>query len=232
LFGRMAEAASPTALLKVQQTALALIYWEDQKKSAAVMGVGLLWFALIGWIGFSSVTVLCYAALFHLVARFLYRLGCRVLADLGMIQKQPVPEAPTTFVTEEEVQLHLKTATALVNSTLHAAYTLAVCDCTPLVIKWIFGLYAAALAGKLFGTTGLCFMAFVAAFSLPKIYMHKQAQIDKALLQASEKAVELSVKVGSHANKYFRELLSKLPSIPKASDYAAKSATNVKAKAL
>jgi len=228
----MSAEASPTAPLKLQQTALALIYWEDQKQSAAVVGVGLLWFTLIGWIGYSSVTVLCYAALFHLVARFLYRLGCRILADLNMIQKRPLPEAPTTFVTEEEVLLHLKTVAALVNSTLHAAYTLAVCDCTPLVIKWIFGLYAAALAGKLFGTTGLCFMAFVAAFSLPKLYQHKQAQIDQALQQASEKVVALSVKLGAQAAKYSKEVMSKLPSIPKASDYAAKAATNVKTKAL
>ena len=72
---------------------------------------------------------------FHLVARLVYRNGCRILGDLNMIEKRPTQEAPTTFVTEEEVAKQLTTITAYVNSSLHAAYALALGESTSLVLK-------------------------------------------------------------------------------------------------
>lgn len=198
--------------------------------------VGLLWFLLIGWMDYASTTVLCYLALFHLIARLLYRNAIHVLSNLNLIEKRPAPEvSPETFVTEEEVLQYLKSATELINTTLRAAYHLAVCDCTPLVLKWITGLYTLALASKLCGTTGLFFIVFVGTFSAPKIYQLKQPQIDRAVEQASAQAMQHVTAVSARLAKSSKELLGMLPTIPKASDLAkgdTGGASNIKPKSL
>jgi len=208
----------------------ALVYWQNPKETAAVVGVGLLWFFLIGVLDYASTTVLCYLALFHLVLRLVYRNSLNVLAGLNLIQPRPeVGEAPETFVTEEDVQQSLTAITALVNATLRSAYALAVGDCTPLVLKWIAGLWATAVASKIFGTTGLFFLAFAGAFSAPKVYQLYQPQIDRAVAQASDVARQQLSGVTAKASAASKELLGKLPAIPKASDLKQSS---VKPKAL
>jgi len=225
----MAENQEPTTP-SLAKKATALIYWENQTESAAVVVVGLLWFVLIGWVGYASTTVLCYLALFHLIARLVYRNSLHVLAGLNLIEKRPALEAaPETFVSEADVERVLKTATKLVNSTLRSAYSLALGDCTPLVLKWIAGLYAVALASKLLGTTGLCFLLFAGTLSLPKVYQLKQPQIDAALEQASAKVLQQLEQLTSKLTTASKEMLGKLPTIPKASDLKA---ANVKPKAL
>eukprot|EP00966_Prymnesium_polylepis_P022713 522627-Prymnesium_polylepis.1 len=53
-----------------------------------------------------------------------------------LVARRPALEAaPETFVSEADVERVLKTATKLVNSTLRSAYSLALGDCTPLVLK-------------------------------------------------------------------------------------------------
>lgn len=224
--------------LKKKASALAL--WENPKESGAIFGVGLLWFTLIGWMGYASVTVFCYLALFHLVTRLGYRNGCRVLADMNMIEKRPVPAAPETFVSEEDVLAALKSVTDAVNSTLHAGYALATCEDNGLVLKWCGLLYALALGSKLLGTTGLCFFAFASFFGLPKLYQLKQPEIDAIAAQASTKALALAAQLEAKGKSIYSELLGKMPQVPKASDLKAKAAaaaqgekaSNIKPKAL
>ena len=50
------------------------------------------------------------------------------------------------------------------------AYSLAVCDCSELVLKWMVGLFALALTSKILGTTGLFFSVFLLSFTWPKLY--------------------------------------------------------------
>jgi len=219
-------------LAATQSKAVELVHWKEPKQSAVVFGAGLFWFFLVGWLQYSSVTVLCYVGLFHLLARFIWRNGCRVLGDLNVLTPREPPTAPPAFVTEDEVLGYLTAATEVANRAFHAAYTLAVCDCTPLVFKWMGGLFGVALSSKLFGTTGLAFLAFVFAFTWPKAYSQKQKEIDAVGFLIWSKGVEGFDKLVAVLKEKSKDLPSiPLPSIPKASDLK-KTETNVKPKSL
>ena len=74
------------------------------------------------------------------------------------------------------------------------------------MLKLAGGLYVLSLLGKLFGTTGILFIAFVAAFNLPTLYAKKQREIENTLAICKEKAG-----VAAHAAKLqLSGLLSKL----------------------
>merc|ERR1711988_952587 len=215
----------PSVALKVNARLHSLVLWENQKETAAVVGLGLLWFVLITWMGYASSTVLCYLALFHLGARFFYQNSTRMLADLKVIEKKPLKEVPTVFVTEEEVMKHLKAITAALNSAIRAAYSLVACDCNAFTLQCMAALWLTALLSKLLGTTGLCFLVFAGVFSVPKVYQLKQAQIDQLLELASEKALtfkdQASAKVGVLLTEAQKKLAALSP--PKASDIKAKA---------
>jgi hypothetical protein len=221
--------SSSGLLIAGQRKVLQLIYWNDPRETAIVFGIGLFWFLLIGWWKHSSITVLSFACLFHLLARFCYRNAKRVLGEMNMIPPSAaVPAAPVSFPTEDECLQHLTAITGASNSALQAAYTLAVTDCSPLVLKCMAGLFATTLASKFFGTTGLFFLAFVLTFTWPALYAKKRREIDALVLLATAKASE----GGRQVIELARKQSSKLPSIPKASDLARDKSTNIKPKSL
>lgn len=146
--------------------------------SGGIFAAGLLSFALTTFWGFSLITLLCYVAMLHLLARFVYRNGTAVLAEANVIKAHPPAVAPAAFVTEEEVARHLATITSLANSAFATAFSLAVCDDNVLVLKSVGFLFAVARIGDLLGTTLLAFLVFVGVFTLPKGYELKQPEVD------------------------------------------------------
>jgi len=196
------------------QTALDLVYWRNEKQTAAVVALGLLTFVLLWSTTHSMLTLLSYLALGHLLVRFVYRNAMNMLAEIKVVEKRTIPKPPDVFVTEAEVQAHLTTLTASVNSALHAAYALAVCDCNATVFKWMGGLFVLSILSKLLGTVGFFFCAFAAAFSLPKVYELKKPEIDSAVAKAADTAADLS-----------KQCVAKLSALmpPKASDLKAKA---------
>jgi len=209
-------------LLASQRKAVELCLWTQPLYSGLVFAGGLLWFLMLGWFGYSSITVLSYACLLHLIARLVYSCGHGVLSKLDMAAPREVPAAPEVFVTEEEVELHLRRATEVANAAFRTAYSLWVCDLEPTVFKWMGGLFALALASKIFGTTGLCFLAFVLAFTWPKLYATKKKEIDAAAFLAWTKLSELLEKAGAVVHEKMNNMKSLHKLIPKAADLKQK----------
>lgn len=138
------------------------------------------------------ITLVAYALLLHLLARFAYRHGKTILGELNVIEKSTMPKAPSTFVSVDDVSASLPQIVEAVNRMLHAAASLMLADDTSLALKWMAGLYAFALASRLLGSTGLFFLLFVCAFTLPKGYEQKKEEVDQAAAMLLSKAKELS----------------------------------------
>lgn len=210
----MAAAPRPDALASVltraRRKGAALLYWENQKESAAALTVGLLWFVLIGVVGYSSITVVCYWALFQLAARLVYR----VLSDL--VDKRVEVEPPEVFISEDDVVQSAKAATALINSTLRAAYMLVFCNYNKgTVFKSMVGLWILAIASKVLGTTGVCFVAFASAFSLPKLYQLYQPHIDRVLGEVATRVAHSFEQLSLAIRDQLTQLYEKLASMKK-----------------
>jgi len=168
-----------------------LIYWRNPFISGLTFAAGILAFYLVGVKGYSTITLLAYAAMGHIFCRFLYANAKTVLVELKVMEARKPIVIPDEFVTEEQLASLLPALTKAANSALSASLRLLLGECdlfhgsfNPLVFQWLAGLYALALASRLLGTTGLLFVAFLGASLLPKLYELKQKEIDALALRA------------------------------------------------
>ena len=94
-------------------------------------------------------------------------------------------------MTEDDLQAYVAGKAALLDGWIHAGYSLFIGECKPIVLKWMAGLYALSLGGKLFGSTGVLFLAFALVMSVPKAYELKQREVDAALAVVRAGALDL-----------------------------------------
>mmetsp|Transcript_22485 Transcript_22485/g.27738 ORF Transcript_22485/g.27738 Transcript_22485/m.27738 type:complete len:170 (-) Transcript_22485:731-1240(-) len=146
----------------------------------------------MGVMGYPSVTVLAYALLLHILIRFGYRHGTAILGELNVIEKRTQPRTPEAFLKVEEVQTALPEIVEGINRALHAASSLMLADDTALALKWMAGLYALALASRMLGSTGLFFVVFLCAFTLPKGYEQKRDEVDAAMAKGMSLIKDIS----------------------------------------
>ena len=104
---------------------------------------------------------------------------------------KPVPPAPAEFVTEEQLNKYVADAARVLNATLHSAYALMVCECTPVALWWMGGLAAVYWFSSRLGTTAFLALCWVCAFTLPVGYSKKQAEVDGLVATAKSKASEV-----------------------------------------
>ena len=158
-----------------------LVNWVDVKASGLALAIGLTFFFLVGVWGWSSLGVVCMCLAGHLAVRFAYynTVGVR-------------PEVPSEWFSEKEIQEHIKSITARANAVARTAFALTTSADNQLTAQWMGGLALMALMCRMVGTTGLCFLLFVAAFSLPKVFELKKKEIEAGMQMVQGKALEAS----------------------------------------
>ena len=82
-------------------------------------------------------------------------------------------------------------AARVLNATLHSAYALMVCECTPVALWWMGGLAAVYWFSSRLGTTAFLALCWVCAFTLPVGYSKKQAEVDGLVATAKSKVNEM-----------------------------------------
>ena len=93
-----------------------VVYWTNPLVSGGVVLVGLLAFFLVGLCDYSSVSVVCYVLILNLSVRLGHTYGSRVLGEMNVLPKRPLPTPPERFVTEEQVAAHVGAITARLNA--------------------------------------------------------------------------------------------------------------------
>ena len=129
-----------------------------------------------------------------LLVRLVFFTGSKALANAKLIQPRPAPVVPTEWLSEAEVQPHLAAVTAALNALVCGAIKLSYGEDWRLCLQVIGALVVLSYACELIGVTGLAFLAFLLAFSLPKGYEARQPEVDAAVARAWSKAEELKQK--------------------------------------
>jgi hypothetical protein len=93
-----------------------VVYWTNPLVSGGVFLVGLFAFFLVGLCNYSSISVLSYVLILNLTVRLGHMHGGRVLGEMNVLPKRPLPVPPDQFVTEEQVAAHVGAITARLNA--------------------------------------------------------------------------------------------------------------------
>lgn len=173
-----------------------LIYWRDVKKSGAVFGAGLT--ILIAMSLFSLISVFSYVSLLALFGTVSFRIYKNVLQAVQKTSEgHPFKEYLDTdlALSQEKVQQLSTVAVAHVNALVTELRRLFLVEDLVDSIKFGVVLYCLTYVGAIFNGMTCVIIAFVALFTLPKVYENNKQSIDAYLELVRSKILEVSDKI-------------------------------------
>lgn len=173
-----------------------LIYWRDVKKSGIVFGAGLS--VLIAMSLFSLISVFSYVSLLVLFGTVSFRIYKNVLqAVQKTAEGHPFKEYLDFDLTlsQEKVQQLTTVAVAHFNALLSELRRLFLVEDLVDSIKFGVVLYCLTYVGAIFNGMTCVIIAFIALFTLPKVYENNKQSIDAYLELVRSKILEITEKV-------------------------------------
>jgi len=164
---------------------LDFLLWKDIPKSAIAFITGVMFTLLVQAGGYTVLTLASYVGLLQILVCFLYINGSRFY--LQFIRHQPQPKAGEDSykpaIPKEVVAQHLDQIVSSVNCAAGYLYKIIRSQDPILTIKAALVLFVLSLVGRLFSGLTLFGLAYLAAFTVPKLYMQNKEVADKYLGQ-------------------------------------------------
>ncbi|XP_068085292.1 reticulon-1 isoform X2 [Anabrus simplex] len=191
-----------------------LVYWRDPKKSGILFGsvLGIL----LSLSYFSLISVVAYLSLAVLTGTISYRIYKNVMQALQKTSDgHPFKDILELDLTLPQDKVREVTDTAVAHFNAAAAELRRLFLVEDLVDSIKFGilLWCLTYVGSWFNGMTLIIIAFVALFTLPKVYENNKSQIDQNLEIVRSKLAEITAKV-----KTFNPIAKKPPTEEKKKD--------------
>jgi len=200
----MAETAAP-------MSATALLHWQEPMLTAPIFGSVLV--ALVSLAYCSLLSVTSYTALLLLTAVAVAKVYAFVMVKAGKVEEGFDPLAKVAAVSlsvpEDLITAHAPCLTGAVNAALARAKALflltspvRLLTLTNLLmlaqvdtLKFGLCLYLLTFLGAWFNALTLVTLVWVAAFTLPKLYLNNQAAVDEVVAKVVGQVEEVKAKV-------------------------------------
>jgi len=174
-----------------------LVYWEDPVQSGAVFGSILL--ALISLASCSLITVLSYSCLTLLAGVVLVKLYSFIMVKAG---KAEAGSDPLAVVSSMPVEVPADTISSVapclagtINTVITELRRLFLVESMVDTIKFGLSLWLLTYIGAWFNAITLVIVSWIALFTLPKVYIQNQEQVDEVLGKVMSQVTEVKDKV-------------------------------------
>ncbi|XP_039284320.1 reticulon-1-A isoform X4 [Nilaparvata lugens] len=174
----------------------ALVYWRDPKKSGVVFGTILV--ALLSLTYYSFISVVAYFSLIILVGTISFKIYKSILQAVQKTSDgHPFKEILEMELTlpQEKVREVTDVGVAHLNAAILELRRLFLVEDLVDSIKFAVLLWLLTRVGAWFNGMTLIIIAFIALFSVPKIYENNKAQVDANLAIVQSKLQEITTKV-------------------------------------
>lgn len=168
---------------KIPKPVKALLLWEDPYPSAAVMISATMMFVLLEISGYTMPYLIPTLLLVTVIASFVFHTGSRFLGRSHASLKIPELDDTAARQISANIQFAFNRVGAVGNKVLSGEEPF-------LTLKVALGLYMVSYVGKFFHLVSLLYVVTFMAFTVPKIYQLKQAEIDKLLSMAMRQMQE------------------------------------------
>jgi len=186
----MAGTAAPTS-------ATALLHWQEPMLTAPIFGSVLV--ALVSLAYCSLLSVTSYTALLLLTAVAVAKVYAFVMVKAGKVEEGFDPLAKVAAlslsVPEDLITAHAPCLTGAVNAALARAKALFLLTSPVDTLKFGLCLYLLTFLGAWFNALTLVTLVWVAAFTLPKLYLNNQAAVDEVVAKVVGQVEEVKAKV-------------------------------------
>jgi len=183
--------------MSCEMSTTSLVYWQDPILTGAVFGSVLT--ALISLCYCSLLSVTAYSALALLTAVGGIKLYSFVMVKAGKAMQDSDPLACVSSVKlsvpEEAIRDHSGCIAGTINFLLSKARSLFLVENPVDTLKFGLCLYVLTYVGAWFNALTLVTMAWVAIFTLPKLYLNNQPQVDEVIAKVKAQVDEIKDKV-------------------------------------
>jgi len=173
-----------------------LIYWRDVKKSGVVFGIGLA--ILLAMSLFSLISVFAYLSLLTLTGTIGFRIYKTIMSAVQKTSEgHPFKEILDIDLTlsPEKVQNIAGVAVSHINAYIAELRRLFLVEDLVDSLKFALLLWLLTYIGAIFNGMTVVILAYVAMFTLPKVYETNKQNIDQYLDLVRSKIVEITDKV-------------------------------------
>lgn len=174
-----------------------LVYWEDPVQSGAVFGSILI--GLVSLASCSLITVLSYSCLCLLSLVVLVKFYSFVMVKAG---KAEAGSDPLAMVSSVPIAVPADTISSVapclagtINSSITELRRLFLVDSMVDTIKFGLSLWLLTYIGAWFNALTLVILTWVGLFTLPKVYIQNQTQVDEVLGKVMAQVQEVKGKV-------------------------------------
>jgi len=174
-----------------------LVYWEDPVQSGAVFGSILI--GLISLASCSLITVLSYSCLCLLALVVLVKFYSFIMVKAG---KAEAGSDPLAMVSAVPVAVPADTISSVapclagtINSVIAELRRLFLVESMVDTIKFGLSLWLLTYIGAWFNALTLVIVTWIALFTLPKVYIQNQTQVDEVLGKVIAQVQEVKGKV-------------------------------------
>lgn len=174
-----------------------LVYWEDPIATGAVFGPVLV--SLVALCYNSLLSVVSYSALALLLLVILVKLYSYIMV---MLKKAEAGSDPLAKVAVMSLTVPAETISELapclastVNNTVSELRRLFLVENMVDTIKFGLSLWLLTYVGSWFNALTLLILAWIVAFTAPKLYLNNQAQVDEVLGKVMAQVEDIKAKV-------------------------------------
>ncbi|KAI7691692.1 Reticulon-3-B [Sarcoptes scabiei] len=173
-----------------------ILYWRDPKNSGAVFGIGLV--ILFSLTIFSVISVVAYTLLFSLLGTLSFRVYKNVMQAVNKTEEgHPFKEYLDMDITPNHDRAH-EIADQLMshfNCFINRMRSVLLVENYVESFKYLFLFWVLTFIGAWFNGMTLVILAYIGAFSVPKVYEMNKTQIDQYLNLIMTKISEVSEKI-------------------------------------
>jgi len=173
-----------------------LIYWRDVKKSGVVFGIGLA--ILLAMSLFSLISVFAYLSLLTLAGTISFRIYKTIMSAVQKTSEgHPFKEFLDIDLTlsPEKIQNIAGVVVTHINAYIAELRRLFLVEDLVDSLKFALLLWLLTYIGAIFNGMTVIILAYVAMFTLPKVYEANKQNIDQYLDLVRSKIVEITDKV-------------------------------------
>jgi len=172
------------------------VYWRDPKKSGVVFGAGLA--ILLSLTVFSIISVVAYSSLAALSVTLSFRIYKNILQAVQKTNEgHPFKEYLEVEITPSTERIHeiVDSLLSHVNRTVNKLRSVFLVEDIIDSLKFVVLFWCLTYIGSWFNGLTLIILAYLALFSLPKVYEMNKSQIDQYLCLACTQINDITSKI-------------------------------------
>lgn len=169
-----------------------VVLWRNKVVSGGILAAVTVVWLLFEWMGYHMITFVCHVLILVIIALFVW-------SNVASFVNRSPPNIPVVILSEEKFLRVARSVRNELNEAFTTFHFIAAGEDSRKFMMVTSGLWIVSVIGGWFNFLTLCYLVFMALFSLPALYERYEAQVDaaaeKAMIEVKKQYAVLNANV-------------------------------------